>query len=225
MKYRGVIFDLDGVLINSIHLMKKAYNNVIENYITEETSCVPAFEEYCLHMGKRLEDIFLALQIPLELTKVYQNYCLENEHLIEMFPDIIMILEKLYELNIPIAVFTGKDRYRTLRILKNHDIEHFFSCVVTSDDVTLGKPAPEGIFRISEYLQLSPNQLIIIGDSPHDILSGKEAGVGTIGVTWGFSSSEELQSTNPDYIVSEAGQLMSKLYTLLGYEVQAIEVV
>jgi HAD superfamily hydrolase (TIGR01549 family) len=221
MTIRGVVFDLDGVLINSIQLMELAYSSVtIDHYGTDHV--IPTFEHFCNHMGKKLSDIFTALNLPQELVPKYQEFCLQNEHRIEPFHDVITLIKDLDAHHVPVAIFTGKDRFRTLRILERIGISQIVRYVITSDDVVCGKPHPEGICKISTALNIPTEQLVMVGDSPHDINAGKVVSTATIGVTWGFATEEELLTSKPDYIASDYRRLHEDLYTLLGIRTQVL---
>lgn len=198
LSYRGIAFDLDGVLINSVPLMEAAFAH---SYAEMVGAGEPPFAEYCTHMGQRLEDILTLMNLPVQMAVPYKKFCLQNEEMVQIFPGVIDLLERLYQAGVPMAICTGKDRFRTLRILERLGIAPFIQCVITSDDVVQAKPDPESLYAVAEKMKIQAKHLIMVGDAPYDICCGRDAGAKTIGVTWGFTSLEEIQKSQPDLLV------------------------
>lgn len=205
---RGIAFDLDGVLINSIPLMEAAFQHSYKEWVGEGE---PPFAEYCTHMGQRLEDILRLMGLPVEMAVLYKKFCLQNEEMVEIFPGVLSLLDRLQKAGVPMAICTGKDRFRTLRILERLGIAPYIQCVITSDDVVHAKPDPESLHAVGEKMKLRPEQMIMVGDAPYDVICGREAGAKTIGVTWGFTSEEELRNSRPDLLVESMDELLRVL--------------
>lgn len=104
-----------------------------------------------------------------------------------------------------INAFTG-------RVVSSYGLEKFF--IVTSDDVKATKPDPEGIKKVLKQLGLQPEEVVMVGDLPADITAGKKAGVLTIGVSHGFSTSEELEAAGADKVVGSLAELKAFIENL-----------
>jgi HAD superfamily hydrolase (TIGR01509 family) len=174
-RFKTVIFDMDGVLINSVEMwinvgleglkeinITATRKDMIKGVVKFETIKklgVPDIGVY----GKRINEMFVE--------KVTDIQPQEN---------IIKLLEKLKERELTMGVVTTSGREAVSRILKNLSLEKYFEIVITHDDVTRHKPDPEGVFKAMKALKADPNTTLIIGDTRNDILAGKAAGITTV---------------------------------------------
>lgn len=81
--------------------------------------------------------------------------------------------------NLPIAIFTNRGKSLPL-LIKHFKIDKFFNFLVTSGDVSLPKPSPEGLIKISNYFNVETNELLFIGDSATDYYAAKNCGANFI---------------------------------------------
>jgi pyrophosphatase PpaX len=80
-------------------------------------------------------------------------------------------------------------------------VRHLFSGIVGREDVESRKPHPEPVLKCLGHLELDPQEVVYIGDSPIDIRAGKAAGSYTVGVLTGTSPHEVLHGEDPDHIL------------------------
>jgi 3-amino-5-hydroxybenzoic acid synthesis related protein len=200
---KAVIFDFDGVLINSEPLMRFAFDKCYREVIGVGE---PPTESYLDHMGESFPQIMKHLGLPISLWEPYKKICQENLHLITLFAEARTLLSKLQG-EVKLALLTGKDRARTLQTLEHFDLRQFFESVVASDQLRFPKPHPEGIHRTLDMLQVKPGQAVMIGDSVSDVQCAQQAGVISIAVTWGIKPERVQTLCNPDYLVHDWGAL------------------
>lgn len=86
------------------------------------------------------------------------------------------------------------------KTLKIGGIAPYLELVITDADVTLHKPDPEGILKALTLFNVSPDRAIMIGDTAVDVLAGRNAGVKTVGVTYGFHA-RKIEEAKPDYVI------------------------
>jgi pyrophosphatase PpaX len=91
----------------------------------------------------------------------------------------------------------------------------FFDIVVTGDDVKQHKPSGEGIKKILEILNLSPDEAILIGDATSDVKAGREANVKVISALWDSLTKEKVLEMKPDIIVHSIDELKEVLNDLI----------
>lgn len=194
-----VIFDFDGVLINSEPLMRFAFEKC---YGEVFGSGVAPTESYLEHMGESFPHIMDHLGLPHTLWEPYKRICQENADLITPFPEARALLEELQS-TMKLSLLTGKDRLRTLQTLERFNLDQYFSLVVASDQLTHPKPHPEGIFRTMDALGVEPSQCVMIGDSVSDVLCAQQAGVTSIAVTWGIKPERVQTLCKPDHIIHD----------------------
>lgn len=86
--------------------------------------------------------------------------------------------------------------------------------VVTSDDVKATKPHPEGIEKVLKKLGVKPDEAVMVGDLPADVIAGKKAGVLTIGISHGFGTQKELEAAGADKVVGSLAELKAYIENL-----------
>mgnify|MGYP006103243637 CR=1 FL=1 len=175
-----IIFDLDGVLIDSLPNMRAALKKT-----SLSMNIKLKFSEYKKYLGLPFEKIMHKMHIKNDIKKIKSNYSyyskknIKNIKIKKTHVKQLNYLKKDYCL----SVFTSKDKIRTKAILNKYK---FFNFIVTSDDVVKGKPYPEGIFKILKKNKVSKKNCIYIGDSIYDYLAAKKAGVNYLHAKWGY---------------------------------------
>ena len=180
MKKKIIIFDLDGVLINSIKNMRFALNRT-----SKKMGIQLNFKEYIKYLGLPFEEIMKKMKINKNVIKIKKNY----EKFSEKNLDKIIIkkniinelkhLKKSHEL----SVFTSKNRRRTLKILKKYKL---FKCIISADDVKKGKPNPEGLKKIISYFKTNKKNCVYVGDSLYDYRASNSINIKYLHASWGY---------------------------------------
>jgi AHBA synthesis associated protein len=209
---KAVIFDLDGVLIDSEPLMRYAFDRAYRLVIG---SGVPPIESYLEHMGESFPHIMRRLGLPLTMWEPYKQICRENLDRVEIFPESRLLLAGLRTFRLKLAVLTGKDRARTLETLEHCNLLHYFDAVVASDQLGQPKPHPEGIIHTLNLLGRAPHEAVMIGDAVSDIVCAKRAGVRAVAVTWGIKPELVQTKCRPDHVVHDWPSLTSLLFSLI----------
>jgi 3-amino-5-hydroxybenzoic acid synthesis related protein len=208
---QAVVFDLDGVLIDSEPLMRFAFAESYRSVIGDGS---PPIELYLEHMGESFPRIMDRLGLPHSLWTPYRDICRAHIGLIRMYPESRRILAFCRSMGLQLAILTGKDQVRTQEILRHFNLEQFFSVVAASDQLTHTKPHPEGILFTLDRLDCEPHNAVMIGDAVNDILCAHSAGVLSIAVTWG-TKPERLSLCSPDWLVHDFEGLRRLLEQLM----------
>lgn len=116
------------------------------------------------------------------------------------------------EKNFQIGIVTNSPRPYATRVLSHHKFD--FDDLICFHDCDKRKPHPAPLLKCAANLGVNPDYVISIGDNVNDIVASKEAGMTTIGVTWGESSYSELNDENCNYIVSNTIELINLLKNL-----------
>jgi pyrophosphatase PpaX len=105
------------------------------------------------------------------------------------------------------ALVTSKPDWLAQRGLEHVGLDDVIPTVVGCDSCTRHKPHPEPVQRALALLHAPPSDAIFVGDSPHDVASGRAAGVYTIGVTWGAFSREQMLGSGADLVIHEIAEV------------------
>lgn len=204
--YKLVVFDLDGVLIDSLKVMEAAYYSSYERVVGKGSP--PDFETYKKYLGRSFPEILKSLNLPLEMHDVFKEESNNRIDLIDVFDHVPGMLKSLAEEGINLTIATGKDGSRARRILQHHNIFSYFSLVIGSDEVERPKPAPDMIIRSMDYCNIaSPEDVLMVGDATADLESGRAAGVDVAAALWGKGGIKNLMSYRPEYVLNDPMEL------------------
>ncbi len=204
---KGVIFDLDGTLIDSLDTYNLAFNRIVTRYqlIPIDIREMEDFLNQFVSLEQLLQQLYPSLlsdEIKTFRTEMKNEFiALAKDH-ITLQPHVKEVLESLKERGIKIGVATGrmstgKGKWRDLKNLK---IDYLINAVVTGGE-TKPKPHPASLIKCTQKLGLSLSECIFVGDSRADIIAGKSAGIRVIAVPTGVASREQLAEEFPDYIL------------------------
>ncbi len=216
MDYKGIIFDLDGTLADTLTDIANSMNRVLQ----ERGYPLHPVEDYKYLIGRGLENLVTTslpgeFRLPSIITAClasligdYRDNCLVRTHL---YPGIESLLSRLQEMGIKLAVFSNKADDLTQIIVKSLMPGIRFAKIVGARPDYPKKPDPSGARLISDFLEINPEQMIYLGDSDVDMLTARGAGMLAVGVLWGFRTKEELLTHGADYLLSDPSELMALL--------------
>jgi len=181
-KKKLVIFDLDGVLLNSRANMKAAWD-----YTSKCNNLTSNFNEYLQYVGLPFFKILEKMRIQgnyLDIKKNYSKGSKLNIHRNKLYPNVHKTLNKLKKLGKIVALYTSKDPVRTKLFLKKFDLN--FDSVQCDNKNLKGKPHPDQLLIIMRELKIKKKDAILIGDTSHDYLASKNSKIDFIYAGYGF---------------------------------------
>ncbi len=187
IKKKGlIIFDLDGVIINSEKNMEYAWNNTSKK-IGEKIK----FQSYRKFVGLGFFQILKKLGIPKKKFKkaffYYNKYSNIYIYKVKLYPGIKNEISKIKK-NYNVALFTSKNKKRVKKILNKFQIK--FEKIVALDDVVKPKPNPEGLLKIIKIYPYDKNKIFYLGDTIHDFIAAKKSKIKFLHCNWGFFMSD-----------------------------------
>ncbi|MEY3220636.1 MAG: hypothetical protein RIT27_1993 [Pseudomonadota bacterium] len=199
MKYRLLVFDWDGTLMDSADRIVECFQSAISH-----TDLSPRTNDQIKHIiGLGLNEAMMALYPEADqprwtqLADLYRLYYLElNKTPNYLFDGVKETLEKLREENYLLALATGKSRRGLDRVLEETGIGHLFQITRCADE-TCSKPDPLMLNQILEELDISTHQALMIGDSEYDLQMARNAKMDSAAVSYGVHSCEHLLNYNP----------------------------
>ena len=176
---KAVLFDLDGVLVDSIDAWHHTYNGIIRHFGAKP---IPK-KEFRKIFGNTIEkNVKMIINIPAkEANRLAIKHFKKNMNHVDVFPQTKDVLEKILRSKLKIALITNTPKRILTPVLKHHKLKKYFKVIVTVDDVKKGKPAPDMALKACKLLKVKPKNTILIGDTKNDMLAGKRAGCVTIG--------------------------------------------
>jgi pyrophosphatase PpaX len=194
------LFDLDGTLIDSVELILRSYRHTLRVHRGIE----PPDDEWMAGLGTPLWVQFRQwTEDETEIramVETYRDYNLSHhDDLVRPYTGVVEQVRALRAGGKTLGLVTSKLRSGALRGLRLVGIEEQFAVVVGSDEVKHPKPHPEPVLTALERLGRQADGAVFIGDSRHDLESGRAAGVKTAAVLWGPFDRQHLQDLEPDF--------------------------
>ncbi|MDX1342189.1 MAG: HAD-IA family hydrolase [Reinekea sp.] len=218
---QAIVFDLDGVLIDSLAVMKQALSLALVEVYPHQTFDIDAlFNEYRRFLGLGFKQIMRNLNLTEDMYEPFRKYSRAMAHEVLLYDGVKELLECCAARQLPLAIATGKDSERTLELLQSRNIGHYFSQVYASDTVAQPKPAPDMVLLFSEYTQIKPEQLLMVGDARADIQCGLAAGCQTAVARWGYGGKHEFKDLTYDYEFATLQDALSQVQHLTDMRLQ-----
>ena len=177
IKANTLLFDLDGVIVNSEKVWLSSLNNALKFYNQNQIKSETFNEKF---WGNDVNNTLQVLELPEKAMEIVNKSYIENIDYVGIFPDVEQTLKNLNQFKK--GVITNTPKKIALYLLNKFNILKYFDVVVTSDDVKYGKPNPEIIIKACKLLNVKINDAIIIGDTISDIKAGKNLNCIVIGI-------------------------------------------
>ncbi|MDD4663431.1 MAG: HAD family hydrolase [Caldisericia bacterium] len=207
--WQGVVFDLDGTLLDTIADLGDAMNEVLVNHGWPVFSIADYKEKIGDGIGqlvKRSVPVNIAYDAEVlspfiqEFVKIYE----QRWHVkTKPYPGILLLLHTLQEKKVKMAILSNKMDLFTQLCVRHFFPDIQFDYVVGSVEGTPKKPDPMCALQIAAHLQLDPKEILYVGDTPIDMNTANNAGMKAIGVSWGFRSANQLVESGAMIILNK----------------------
>lgn len=216
MNYKGVIFDLDGTLVDSIEDLADSMNIVLlrNNFPVHDLQSYKNFIGNGIRnlvskaLPEAARDEALIERCFHSMIKVYSGNCINKT---KPYDGITGLLDELVSRNMKLAVFSNKADELTKRIVLTLLPEYNFEAITGLTNEAHKKPDPSGALQISRKFAISPEEIIYVGDTGVDMETAKNAGMLPVGVLWGFRTKEELTLNGAKYLLNHPIDLIKIL--------------
>jgi len=216
----GVIFDLDGTLIDSLDAYSLAFNRVAERHrlLPLDIRKMADFLNQFISLDQLLQRLypeFTAEGRGLFMEEMRNEFISLSKDYITLQPYAKEVLGELRGHGMKIGVATGRmsvgnAKWRELRHLQ---IDNLVDTVVTAGE-TKPKPDPAALIKCALDLGLSLAECVFVGDSRADIIAARSAGVPVIAISTGVASMEELASEGPHHIIESLAMLPAQIESM-----------
>ncbi|VEU80469.1 HAD family hydrolase [Haploplasma axanthum] len=211
---KGVIFDLDGTLLDSVTDIMNSLNKILGKYDYE----LKNYQEVRSYLGNGAQKL-VERSIPSEkdrevlnrIVSEYNDYYKKNSNIdTKPYDGIMELLEYLKNHNYKTAITSNKIQEGVTSL--NNDTFKGLIDVAIGERVGLKlKPNPDMIYLALKELNLNADEVLYVGDTEVDLLTAQNAKLKSIAVTWGFRDYEVLADLNPNYIVNEPKEIINIL--------------
>jgi beta-phosphoglucomutase family hydrolase len=211
---KGLLFDMDGVLVNNLEVHRAAFAEFFRRYGVERS-----FDELSRVFGKGNDDIMGELMPKEVVERVgirelgYEKEAIYREiyaPIIEPQPGLLAFLAEAEEAGLRSAVGSSGYRVNVDFVLDKCRIRSYFEAIVAGDEVTRCKPDPEIYLTAAAKLGLKPEECVVFEDAEAGIEAAKRAGIKVVALATTFSR-EFLEGTEADAIVGDFREVSVKM--------------
>ena len=212
MRYRTLLFDLDGTLIDSIRLILDSYHHTMAAHGLPARSDQDWLAGLGTPLTVQLQEWAHDPERMELLIETYRDYNIRNhDSMVTAYPGVVEMVRAIRRAGHRTGIVTSKNQTGAVRGLRRIGLEDAIDVIVGADDVTNPKPHAEPILMALDRLGEEAGQTIYIGDSVHDMESGRAAGVATGAVLWGPFDRSHLEHTQPTHWLDQPDDVLRLL--------------
>jgi len=213
MAIRNILFDLDGTLLDTNELIIQSFQHTYQRHLNKHVDK----EEIIKNFGEILT-ITLDREIGEagnEAVKTYRSFQNGNfEKLITIHKGVKEGIIELHKQGYKLGIVTSRLNNSAMRGLEHFGLKDYFESIVGADNTDIHKPDPTPAFMGLKELGGIPEETLLVGDSPYDILCAKNAGITSVVVGWTALPMDMLLKHEPDYVVDSMEELVALVQKL-----------
>jgi pyrophosphatase PpaX len=215
---RAILFDLDGTLVDTTDLILRCFSHCWQAVCGLEHSRESLIATFGIPLGEAMRrltrepniaDVAVGEDMIERLLLEYRSFNVANhDTLAQPFDDTRQVIEELRARGYLIGVVTSKGRELANRGLKLCSLDELIDAGIFLEDTSVHKPQPEPILAALEKLNVRADRAAYVGDSCHDMVAGRRAGVRTVAALWGPYPRAELERERPDHLAESINSLL-----------------
>ncbi len=216
MIFKGVIFDLDGTLVNSLEDLADSMNIILQSH----TFPTHSISDYKQLIGNGIRNLVFKALPEANRTEALIDTCYNlmidvyRNNLVtktKPYNGISGLLDELVSRKMKLAVFSNKADEFTRKIVLTLLPEWNFEAIIGLSIEEYKKPNPFVALQISEKFGLKPEEVLYVGDSGVDMQTANNAGMYAVGALWGFRAKEELLSNGAKVLLNNPKDLLEMI--------------
>ncbi len=210
MRWPTLLFDFDGTLVDSIELILESYRHTMRVH----RGTVPPDSLFLEGLGTPLRVQFREFtEDPPELEAMIATYrewnMANHDRMVVAYPGALGAVKTLKATGHRMGIVTSKNLRGLNRGLALCGFDGLFDALLTADSMEKSKPDPAPVLAAIEGLGGTPETTLLVGDSPHDIAAGRNAGTRTAACLWGPFSRNRIAQENPDHWLDSFDDLIT----------------
>lgn len=210
LRYRAVLFDLDGTLVDSYSALAEAVNHARRAEGLADLSTTRIREIVGDGVEKLLQRAFDTDRVSRDMVDTfesrYDEVCCQESRVLE---DVETTLQHLASRGIEMAVCTNKPTVFSKKILDFLELSHYFRAIVGPDLAGARKPEAGHLLFTLGSVQCAPEETLFVGDMPVDVRAARNSGLDVAVVATGSSSREQLVAARPDHFLERFSDLVN----------------
>ncbi|MBI1871537.1 MAG: HAD family hydrolase [Chlamydiae bacterium] len=215
MKFKAVLFDLDGTLLDTLADLANSMNTVLENF----NFPIHPIESYKSFVGEGVEYLaMMALPAKERQDSMIQNcvqamrkeYQKRWNELTQPYPGIPELLDELAKRQVKLSILSNKPHDFTKIIVEQFLPKWKFKVVLGAQNTLPKKPHPKAALQIAKEMEEPPEKIIFLGDTKIDMETAVTAGMYAIGALWGFRTREELLQSGAKSLIQKPEELLNQ---------------
>jgi phosphoglycolate phosphatase len=210
LRYRAVLFDLDGTLVDSYAALAEAVNYARRQHGLHELSAGRIRDFVGDGLDKMLQRAFETSEVPksaqIAFEERYDEICCAKSKVLDDVEDTIAAL---HELGVAMAVCTNKPTSFSKKILAFLELAPFFRAIVGPDLAGARKPAAQHVLHTLAATNCAADEALFVGDMPIDVHAARNSGIDVAVVPTGSSSPEALRAAHPDHYLQRFSDLLA----------------
>ena len=208
---RLVVLDFDGTLGDTQQLILSTMQKTIATlHLPSRTN------EQCKKMiGLPLKQTFTGMidmsdEMGDKCADVYRRIFEEDNGpgAVPVFPHVLETIKTLKQEGLTLTIASSRASLSLMQFIHDMHLDDDISLVLSCDDITHPKPHPEAVDKTLQLTGFTPEETIVVGDAPYDILMGRNAGCRTVAVSYGNGSVDELKAAEADFIIDDFADLL-----------------
>jgi len=206
---------MDGTLVSSLPVIYHCENEISRKYLGTSLVLEDVIAKFGPPAHTIIKDMTRSLPGLVQTMAVSDYYqCYRKQVSVRglVFPGITELLRKIRDSGRPLALFTGVEKNMMEYTLTPFKLSEFFEVRITADDIQKTKPDPEGILLALSRIKALAKESMYVGDSPADMVAGRQAGVLTGAALWSPENRGNPTTEHPDYEFRSVQQLSDFLF-------------
>ena len=204
------VFDLDGTLVNTLHDLADSLNYALKECglptLTEErvAAIVGHSIHYMCENAVPPEHLDKAEQVLSIYAARYRDHNLDRS---QPYDGMIDALNRIKQAGVTLAIVSNKPHADTVKVVSQLYPSGMFSLVLGRTEKFAVKPAPDSLNFVMDFLGVTPEESVYVGDSDVDVQFAHNAGMRCVSVNWGFRSVEEIRAAGATCITGDPAKL------------------